>query len=899
MKTHVIAAVIRRELSSYFSSPTGYVFITIFIFLSAFAAFWLPEFFDRNLANLDQLNRWFPALLLFLVPAITMGTWAEERKQGTDELLLSLPARDWDLVLGKYLACVLIYTVALLFSTSHIAVLAYLGRPDLGLMVTTYLGYWLAGAGLIALGMAASALTPNLTVAFILGSVLCAAVTAMGWLGELLPGSRAADFAAAVSLPDRFRDFGRGVVSGDNLAYFLLLALLGLMLNSFLIGRRHWAGSPESGAKLGFGAVRGAALVVASAALVILFGRTTLRADATQEKLWSLSPQTLEIVKAVDPARPVLITAYVSPQVPPSYTQTKETLLGLLRELDAAAGGQRIAINIVETETFSDAAREARKSFSIEARDVPPMPDERRVGDGKVFMGLALTSGPEQFVLPFLFKGLPVEYELARSIRAVTVGRKKKVGILETDAKVFGEFDMTTMTPREDWPIVAELRKQYDVTRVSRGQPVPAEVDVLLVAQPSSLAPEELKPVLDHLQAGRPAAIFEDPLPLVNPAIATSEARDAGRNPFDRRPPDSRPKADLAPLWSLLGMEVKSTIVIRDKFNPRPQFNFEPEIIFISPTSGGPEPFNASEAMTGGLQEVVLLGAGMIQRAALASTTAPGLTFTPLMRTSALTETVPYGEVLQKSFFGIQGFNPNRRFRAQKAEPGQVVAARVSGTAPGPAPAEGESPAAAAGTPINAVVVADLDAISTEVFRLREIGFEGFDFDNVTLVLNAIDVLAGDESLVELRKRRPLHRTLERLDQARLVEQRETDKAIEEAGARADSAIAKATESLAKRVGEIEQRTDLDETGKQIMVESVRSSEQRRLETQTSAINDRKEQEIEDARSRADENISLVQMRIRTAAVLLPPVPAFLLGCMVFVNRRTQERQGIAKERLR
>ncbi len=209
-------------------------------------AFWQDTFFTNNLANLDQLNWFMPYLLLLFIPAITMSSWADERRQGTDELLLTLPAHDLDVVLGKYLAALGIYTVALGFSLSHVFILRLLGDAR-SRRALRHL------SRLLADGRA-----PDRDRDGRLAPVLerdggvhpgCAVLR-----GADLPGqARRRPWPAAWrrqveswSVPAQFQDFGTGVITLSGLFYFLGLAVAMLYLNMVLLGRRHWAGGEAS-----------------------------------------------------------------------------------------------------------------------------------------------------------------------------------------------------------------------------------------------------------------------------------------------------------------------------------------------------------------------------------------------------------------------------------------------------------------------------------------------------------------------------------------------------------------------------------------------------------------------------------------------------------------------------
>jgi ABC-2 type transport system permease protein len=568
-RKRVIRAILRRELASYFATPTGYVFITLFVFLSAMAAFWQERFFATNLANLDQLNRFFPYLLIFLVPAISMSLWAEEKKQGTEELLLTLPATDLQIVLGKYLAALAIYSVALaVFPQSRGGALVA-RQPDPGLMFSTYLGYWLMGAALLTLGMLASALTDNLTVAFILGAVFCSVPVFLNYAGSIVTGAPQR-LAEKLSVVEQFRDLSTGVITLAPLVYFASFAAATLYLNVVILGHRRWRTGPKApfDARAPGRPRAGLAAIVAS--LTLLASNSRLRLDVTSEQIHSLSAETKTLLRSIDRRQPVFIQAYFSPDVPRSYVEARSGLVAMLREFQAVSDGG-VNAKIVETVKYSPQAREAQERFGIKPFRVPASEESARVMN-EIFLGLAFTRGSEEFVIPFFDRGLPVEYELMRSIRVVSRAKRKKIGILNTPAKLFGGLDFQSRAQSQEWSIVSELRKQYEVAQVSPDTDYPDDLDTLLVALPSAL----------DAAAGRPA----HRVCRARQAYAAAGRSHAGLRSGSRAAGGAAggpPKANLRPLMDLLGVAWQTNRIAWDNYNPHPQLKSLPkEVIFVA-----------------------------------------------------------------------------------------------------------------------------------------------------------------------------------------------------------------------------------------------------------------------------------------------------------------------------
>ncbi len=890
VRREVVAALMRRDLRMYFSNPSGYVFLTLFILLSAAAAFWQDRFFLNNLANLDQLNAWFPWILLFFVPALTMAVWAEERRLGTDELLLTLPATDVEIVLGKYAAVLGVYAAALLLSLSHALVLMFLGSPDWGLLFANYLGYFLLGAALAAVGTAASLLTSISTVAFILGALACAVVL----LPDVVAGSLSpaiAGFLEPVSAIFHFEEFGRGLVPVTSILYFLAVTGFFLYCNVLLIGRRHWPAAADGYRMSTHHAIRAVSVALILLSGAILISRFGFRLDTTAERLHSLSRETRELLRSLPDDSPVFVQAYLSPEVPEPLVQTRATLESVMRELESASGG-RVRVLIRDTEPFTEASSEAREKFGIVPRQIPGLGAARARAED-VFMGVAITRAAEEQVIPFFDRGLPVEYELARSIRVVANTEKRRIGVVSKELRIFGGLDFQTMRSSPEWSVVDELRKQYEVVQIQPNAAITEELDGLLVVLPSTLAQDEMDNVTASIRQGTPALLLVDPLPAVNIGLAPSEPPGASRNPFmNQGSPPPTPKGDVTGFLAGLGISWDPGSIVWDSYNPHPDLgHLPPEVVFLGEGSGNPEAFAAHSVASAGLQQLVLIYPGFLEPLA-----GPGADFRPLLTTGAISGTLPYFQMVQRTFLGSQ-LNPNLPHRP---DPGTYVVAaeartrRIEESGAGDDPG-GAEPEAADSTRI--IAIADLDFISEQFFEIRRVGPPNMNFDNVSFFLNAMDVLVGDESFVALRNRRVRHRTLERVE-ARVRDFVETRSAEEEAAERsAEEALRRAQERLDQRVAAVEQRDDLDAQAKQIMARNLQEVENRRFRVLEANINSGKDAEIRASEERMEAQIRRIQSGIRTGAVILPPIPVFLLGVFVFVRRRRAEREGAAAAR--
>jgi ABC-2 type transport system permease protein len=643
---------------------------------------------------------------------------------------------------------------------------------------------------------------------------------------------------------------------------------------------------------------------------VLLSHVSLARWDATKEKLNSLSDKSVQLINQLrkdDNVPPIKIDAYVSPQVPAEYAALKRNFISSLQELESLGGG-KIQVDVNQIENFSKQATLAERTYGIEPREV----DTNMGGSRKreeIYLGAAFTCGLDKVVIPFIDKGIPIEYELVRSIATVAQQERKKLGVLKTDVELFGGFSMQGQAAESR--LVTELKKQYDVVEVDPTNPITERFDVMLAVQPSSLTPEKMDNFVAAVRAGQPIAVFEDPFPLPQffpNVVGTGQPK---RPPggmmgmFNRQPPE--PKGDINQLWKLLGVKFVADEIIWQDYNPykRAQSFIDPQWIFVDEGNGAVQPFNPDNEISEGMRQVLFLIAGGWQ-----PDNNSKLDFTALAVTGPQTGTINYMD------FEMQMRGGPRSPRRVLTRESYIVAAEVSGAV------ETEDELFISATPganeeepeeevreetesnIRAVLVADIDWIAPVIFMLREIGQEeemliNWNFQNVAFVLNILDHLAEDKRFIDIRKRDRTHRILTKIEEATEDYREKSLQQTNDFVTEAREQIEAAGNEFQQKIDEIEARTDLDPTAKRQLLEITRQRLERIRDVKITRLEKDRDRKVRQSERDRDLAIRGVQSRYKTYAVLLPLIPPALVAFFVFFHRRKAEREGVSKSRLR
>ena len=432
MKQTLVVA--RKELNSYFGSPMALIFIGVFLTATLFTFFWVDTFFSRGIADVRPLFNWMPLLLIFLVASLTMRQWSEEQQSGTLEILLTLPVRLLDLVLGKFLAVIALVAVSLVLTLFLPITVSLLGNLDWGPVIGGYLAAVLLAAAYAAMGLYVSARTDNQLISLIVTVLLGGAFYLVGTggltdffsdeLGEIL---------RALGSGARFESIERGVIDLRDLSYYFSLTTIFLVLNWLALESRGWSEGDNTRSHR-----RRISLMVTLTVLnlvilnVWLFPLRSVRLDLTAQREYSLSGTTREMLKNLH--EPLLIRGYFSEKTHPLLAPLVPPIRDMLKEYRIASNGN-LEIDFVDPAQEPDKEAEANQTYGI--RPTPLQAADRygssvvnsyfdilvRYGDQNVVLNFQDLIEVEQYRSGQMDVRLQnLEYDLTRAIKKVIYG---------------------------------------------------------------------------------------------------------------------------------------------------------------------------------------------------------------------------------------------------------------------------------------------------------------------------------------------------------------------------------------------------------------------------------------------------------------------------------------------
>lgn len=468
-----ILRVARKEFRSFFASPAALLFLGAFLAATLFIVFWLEAFFARNIADVRPLFQWMPVLLIFLVAALTMRAWSEERRAGTLEILLTSPLRPLTLVLGKFVAALALVAVALLLTLPLPLTVALLGPLDWGPVVGGYVATLFIAAAYVAIGLYLSGRTDNPIVALILTVVVCGVFYLLGSATLTgLFGHQASRLLTLLGSGSRFASITRGVLDLRDLYYYLSIVGVFLSLNLLSLERLRWAGNPANRQHRQWGWLVGLAAANFVAANLWLAPITWARADITAGKIYSLSEATEQYLEQLQ--EPLLIRGYFSDKTHPLLAPLVPRLKDLLNEYAIAAGG-RARVEFIDPHRDRAAEEEAAAKYGV--RPVPfQVASKYQAGVVSSYFDIVVVYGDQHETLGF------------RDL---------------IEVKVRGESELDVGLKNPEYAITRTIRKVFNAYQAG-GSPfdtLQAPVAFHGYISPDARLPAELKALRGELQA--------------------------------------------------------------------------------------------------------------------------------------------------------------------------------------------------------------------------------------------------------------------------------------------------------------------------------------------------------------------------------------------------------------
>ena len=502
-------SVFKREFKSYFDSPVAYVFLTAFLALTGFLTFVVASFYERRQADLTPFFFWHPWVYLLLVPAATMGLWADERRNGTAELLLTLPMTAWNALVGKFLAAWAFIALALALTFPVAVTAGYLGSPDWGVVVCGYVGSLLLAGAATAIGLFASSLSRSSVVGFVTSLAMVFFLLIIGFdpvttavAGWGVP-MWIVDGVASLSLLTHFEALRRGVMDLADIAYYAgIVAFFIAAAKTVTDGRR--------------GASRGVvglvAIAVIAVAADVILAKATIRCDCTADNLYTLSKGSKAVLGKLD--KDVSLKFYFSssskemPMAVKTYAQEVENLL---KEYERASGGRLVVERFDPTPDSEE--EEWAQRYGIEPQQVNPF-------GSPVYFGVVAVCGDRTEALAAMTQRTEatLEYDLTRLVTRVVWPERPVIGVMTSlDGVLGGEMNPMMMQmgrrPPRGWIAFSELAKDYTVKPVATDvEKIDDDVKTLVLLHAKNLSDKTLYAIDQFVLRGGRLIACTDPM---------------------------------------------------------------------------------------------------------------------------------------------------------------------------------------------------------------------------------------------------------------------------------------------------------------------------------------------------------------------------------------------------